>query len=352
MLKLITPLLACLTIAACTGEAPPPEPIRPVKVIKIATGAAPDNLALAGEVRARFEAPLAFRVAGKIVERRVNLGDSVRRGQVLGRLEATDYQLAADAQAAAVAGAKTELALAEADLTRYRALRDKGFISAAELDRRQAAADGAAARLKAAEAAHAEGRRQVGYATLVADSDGVVTWLDFNAGQVVAAGQPLLKLARPGEREIEVHVAENDLARVTSGTDFQIALNARPEQAFPGKLRELAAAADPATRTYAARIAVAAPPQALSLNMSATARLHNRSEPVMRLPLAAVVSRDGVPQVWKLDTATSTVRAARITTGGTAGNDWLVNGGLNPGETVVAAGANLLHEEQKVRVLP
>lgn len=351
MYKIIS-LLACLAITGCTQETPPPEAIRPVKVLKIAPSAAPDSLMLAGEVRARFEAPLAFQVAGKVIERRVNLGDSVRRGQVLGRLEATDYQLAMDARAAAVAGAKTELALAEADLTRYRALRDKGFISAAELDRRLAAADGAAARLKAAEAAHAEGRRQVGHATLVADGDGAVTWLDFNAGQVVAAGQPVLKLARPGEREIEVHVAENDLVRLTPATDFQITLNARPEQAFPGKLRELAAAADPATRTYAARIAVTAPPQALSLNMSATARLNSRNEPVMRVPLAAVVSRDGVPRVWKLDAATSTVRAASIVTGGMAGNDWLVSGGLNPGEVVVAAGANLLHEGQKVRALP
>jgi RND family efflux transporter MFP subunit len=352
MHKPLVILLACLAVTACDKAPPPAEALRPVKVLKIAASAAPDNLVLAGEVRARFEAPLAFRVAGKVIERQVNLGDHVRRGQVLGRLEATDYQLATDAQAAAVAGAKTELALAEADLTRYRALRDKGFISAAELDRRLAAADGAAARLKAAEAAHAEGRRQVGHATLVADGDGVVTWLDFNAGQVIAAGQPVLKLARPGEREIEVHVAENDLARVTSGTDFLITLNAPPAQAFPGKLRELAAAADPATRTYAARIALTAPPQALSLNMSATARLHNRSAPVMRLPLAAVVSRDGTPQVWKLDAATSTVRAAKITTGGTAGNDWLVSDGLNPGETVVVAGANLLHEGQKVRALP
>lgn len=352
MLKPITILLACLAVAACSRETPPPEPIRPVKVLKIAPSAAPDNLVLAGEVRARFEAPLAFRVAGQVVERRVNLGEGVRRGQVLGRLEATDYQLATDAQAAAVSGAKTDLALAGADLARYRALRDKGFISAAELDRHQAAADGAAARLKAAEAALTEGRRQVGYATLVADSDGVVTWLDFNAGQVVAAGQPLLKLARPGEREIEVHVAESDLARITPGTDFHITLNARPEQAFPGKLRELAAAADPATRTYAARIAVTAAPSALNLNMSATARLHRRDEPAMRLPLEAVVSRDGTPRVWKLDPATSTVHAAAISTGGTAGNDWLVTGGLNSGEVVVAAGANLLREGQKVRALP
>jgi RND family efflux transporter MFP subunit len=352
MHRLALPLLACLAVAACSKETPLPEPIRPVKVIKMVPSALSDNQMLAGEVRARFEAPLAFRVGGKVIERNVNLGDRVRRGQVLGRLEDSDYRLAADAQAATVAGAHTDLALVEADLARYRVLRDKGFISAAELDRRQAAADGARSRLSAAESSHSESRRQVGYAALVADSDGVVTWLDFDAGQVVAVGQPVLKIARPGVREIEAYVPENSLARVKSASGFQISLNAQPERTFSGKLRELAAAADPASRTYAARIAVGAPPDALDLNMSAVVRPLYDGEMAMRLPLASVVSRDGVPSVWKFDAATSTVHAVSIAASGASGNDWLVTGGLNPGDTVVAAGANLLREGQKVRALP
>lgn len=352
MRKLAYLPLACLAIAGCVEETAPPEPVRPVKTLAIAPAAVSEALVLAGEVRARHEAPLAFRVGGKVVERHVNLGDSVRRGQVLGKLEAADYRLAADAQQAAAAAARSESRLAETELKRYRELRDKGFISAAELDRRQAAADGAREKLSAAEATLGQARRQTGYATLTAESGGIVTALDFNAGQVVAAGQPVLKIARPGTREIEVGVPESALKTVESATGFEIALNARPGVAYPGKLRELAGAADPASRTYAARIAVAAPPEALPLGMSATVRLLGAGRAAIRLPLAAVVSRDGAARVWKFDAASATVHAAAVTTAGVSGNDWLVSGGLAPGDIVVTAGANLLREGQKVRALP
>ncbi|MBS4095355.1 MAG: efflux RND transporter periplasmic adaptor subunit [Sulfuricella sp.] len=345
-------LFLCLVMAGCAKEAAPPEPIRPVKALKIAPSSATAALTLAGEVRARFDAPLAFRVGGKIVERSVNLGDTVRRGQLLGKLEATDYQLAADAQAAAVAGARTEARLTEGELQRYQGLREKGFISAAELDRRQAAADGAREKLRGAEAALDQSRRQVGYATLTADNDGIVSALDFNAGQVVAAAQPVLRLARPGTREIEVGVPESALTLVKAASGFLVTLNAQPGHAYPGKLRELSAAADPASRTYAARISVTAPPDALALNMSATVQLLETGQPAIRLPMAALVSRDGVSRVWKLDQASATVKAAQVTTSGISGNEWLVSGGLNPGDIVVTAGANLLREGQKVRVQP
>lgn len=352
MRNLAFPLLACLAIAGCAKETPSPEPIRPVKTLTVAATAAPDVLTLPGEVRARHEAPLAFRVGGKIVERRVDLGDAVRRGQVLGKLEATDYQLAADAQQAAVAGASSEARLAETELKRYQGLRDRGFISAAELDRRQAAADGTREKLRAAAAALEQSRRQVGYATLVADSDGIVTALDFNAGQVVAAGQPVLKLARPGSREIEVGVPESALKALKSAAGFHVTLNAQPGTAYPGKLRELAGSADPASRTYAARISVGAPPAALTLGMSATVHLLGAGQPAIRLPLAALISRDGTARVWKIDAANSTVKAAAVTSAGISGSDWLISGGLAPGDVVVVAGANLLREGQQVRVMP
>lgn len=352
MRNLALTLLAGLAVAGCAKEAPPPEPIRPVKTLKIASLTAGTALALAGEVRARFEAPLAFRVGGKLVERNVNLGDRVRRGQVLGKLEATDYQLAAEAQQAAVAAAHSEARLAETELKRYQGLRDKGFISASELDRRQTAADGAQEKLRAATATHDQARRQVGYATLVADNDGIVTALDFNVGQVVAAGQPVLKLARPGGREIEVGVPESALDAVKSATGFEVTLNARPEQRYPAKLRELAGAADPASRTYAARVAVEAPAEALGLGMSATVKLLDAGQPAIRLPMAAVVSRDGVTRVWKIVEDQSTVKAVEVITNGIGGDEWLIASGLAPGDVVVTAGANLLREGQKVRVSP
>ncbi len=345
--------LICLTAAACREEvAVPPEPIRPVKVVTIAAASQSSRLAMAGDVRARHEAPLAFRVGGKVIERNVELGANVRQGQVLGRIEAIDYKLGADAQAAGVARFRAELALAETDLNRFDGLRARGFVTEAELARQKTAVESARARLKAAEAAQTESNRQVGYTTLVADSAGVVTALDFNVGQVLAAGQPVLRLARPGEREVEIHIPEGELARVKLAHAFEVTLNARPNQSYPGTLRELAAAADSATRTYAARITVNAAQDALSLNMSATVRMIQNSTQTIRLPLSAVFTRDGVPRVWKLDTVTSTVRAAVVTTGAVNSNDWQIDSGLSLGEVVVVAGANLLHEGQKVRPLP
>lgn len=352
MRKFILVAAVALAVAGCKQETPQPEPIRPVKTLRIAPQAAPAALTLAGEVRARFDAPLAFRVGGKVVERRVNLGDTVRRGQVLGRIEAADYQLAADAQSAAVAGARAEARLAENELKRYQGLREKGFISAADLERRQTAAEGAREKLRAAEAALDQGRRQVGYAVLVADHDGIVSAVDFNPGQVVAAGQPVVRLAHSGPREIEVGVPESALKLVRSAPGFQVILNAQPTHAFAGKLRELAGAADPASRTYAARIAVDGRSETLPLAMSATVILLEPGPAAIRLPMAAIFSRDGKSRVWKFDEASATVKAVEIVTAGMAGNDWLVAGGLTAGEVVVTAGANLLREGQKVRVMP
>jgi multidrug efflux system membrane fusion protein len=351
MHKFLFLMLSVLAIG-CSKPADPPEPIRPVKVTIIHTQASAANLTLAGEVQPRYESPLAFRVSGKVTERRVNLGDAVKQGQVLARLEPTDLQLAAQSDAAAVSGARTDLALAEAELTRYRSLRDKGFISAAVLDQKQATSDSARARLRAAESSHAEKGRQVGYTTLFADSDGVITWLDLNVGQVVAAGQSLLRIARAGEREIEVHVPETLLSRFRAAREFRVALNAQPNKSFSGMLRELAAAADPETRTYAGRISVTNAGEAMSLGMSTTVYDVPDPSAVIRLPLSALISRDGKPTVWKLDAASSMVHATSIETGAIDGNDIVVASGLSQGDIVVTAGANLLREAQKVRALP
>ncbi|MBI5462848.1 MAG: efflux RND transporter periplasmic adaptor subunit [Gammaproteobacteria bacterium] len=357
MHKCLILIAAALWLTAC-GEppAPPAETVRLVKVIEVTAQARVSALALAGEVRARYESPLAFRVGGKVVERNVNLGDSVKTGQVLARIEATDYELAARAAAAAVAAARADLTLAEAELTRYRSLVDKGYVSATALDQKRTAADAARARLKAAEAEHSEAGRQVEYATLKADADGAITALDVNVGQVVGAGQSVLRIARDGNREIEVHVPEASLSQVRSARAFNVTLNAQAGQAIPdraikGMLREVSAAADPLTRTYAARIALDDPEAVLQLGMSATVSDVQDGAPVLRLPLSAVVSRNGKPQVWKLDAADSTVHAVDVRTGELDGDGILIEAGIAPGDVVVSAGANLLREGQTVRTL-
>jgi RND family efflux transporter MFP subunit len=345
-----------LLLAACDKPPVTPEPVRPVKSVRI--GLEPDEagLSLPGEVRARHETPLAFRVGGKVTDCKVNLGDTVRRGQVLARLEPADYQLAAQSGAAGVAEARSALTLAEAELIRYRSLREKGFVSPAMLDQKQAAADAARARVDSLQSANAGQTRQLDYTALSAESDGIVTAYDCNVGQVVNVGQPILHLAQSGEKEILVHLPEAELQHFRSAAGFTVNLNALPEKTYAGALRELAAAADPATRTYAARIAVKNADAAMQLGMSATVGVQPagnqaKENQVIRLPLSAVVSRNSNPSVWTVD-GNGIVHRTAITLGGIEGNNLRVASGLNTGDIVVTAGANLLRDGEMVKLAP
>ena len=345
-------LLPLLLLAACEkAPATPPEPLRPVKTMQIGLTHGTAGLSLAGEVHARHEAPLAFRVAGKIIECKFNLGDTVHRGQVLARLEPADYQLAEQAGAASVAENKSAMILAEADLARFRSLREKSFVSAAALDQKQAAYDAAKAKVDAALSAHSQRARQLDYTSLLAYSDGVITSNECNAGQVVSAGQPVLHLAQSGEREIAVHVPESGLESFRTASSLTIGLNALADKTYRGKLRELAAAADPATRTYAARISAINADAAMQLGMSATVHAQTDGGSIIQLPLSAVVSRDGKPGVWKLDSA-GIVHATPISVDRIEGNMVRAASGLGSGDVVVVAGANLLRDGEKVKLLP
>ncbi|MDO8465366.1 MAG: efflux RND transporter periplasmic adaptor subunit [Gallionella sp.] len=344
-------LLPALLLIACNKPPAPPEPLRPVKAVRVSMEPGEAAFSLPGEVRARHEAPLAFRVGGKIIECKVSLGDTVRRGQLLARLEPNDYDLAAQAGAASAAEARSASILAEAELARYRNLREKGFVSAAMLDQKQASADAARARLDAMRSAHTGQSRQVNYTALTAESNGIITGYNCNAGQVVGAGQPVLHLAQSGEKEILVHLPEAELARFRSAAGFTVSLNALPDKSYKGTLRELAGAADPATRTYAARIAVKNADAAMQLGMSAIAKTQSAGELAIRLPLAAVFGRDNKSLVWQVDEA-GIVHAASIAVAAIEGNMVRIASGLAEGSTVVVAGANLLRDGEKVKLLP
>lgn len=344
-------LLPALLLIACNKPPAPPEPLRPVKTVRISMEPSEAAFSLPGEVRARHEAPLAFRVGGKIIECKVNLGDTVRRGQVLARLEPNDYELAAQAGAAGEAEARSASILADAELARYRSLREKGFVSAAMLDQKQAAADAARARLEAMRSAHTGQSRQLDYTALAAEGDGIITGYNCNPSQVVGAGQPVLHLAQAGEKEVLIHLPETEFARFRSTAGFTVSLNALPDKSYKGTLRELAGAADPATRTYAARIAVKNADAAMQLGMSATVKMQSTGELAIRLPLAAVFGRDDKSSVWQVDEA-GIVHATPIAVAAIEGNRVRVASGLAEGSTVVVAGANLLRDSEKVKLLP
>ena len=330
-------LAAALTAAACSKPEAPAQPLRTVRVMKIDGAAVSGGLTFPGEVRARFEARLGFRLGGKLVERRVDVGAVVKKGQVLARLDAQDASLNA-------AQAEANRALAEAEAKRYRELREKNFVSQAVLDAKETA-------LKTAAAQAGVARNQAGYTTLVADRDGVVTAVEAEAGQVVAAGQTVLRVAEGNEKEIVIAVPEGDVEKVRGAEGFAVSLNSLPGRSWTGRLRELSPSADAATRTFTARIGVAQADEAVRLGMSARVEAKvGLRDTALRLPLSAFFTRNDQANVWVVDPATQTVKLTRVETDGVSGNEMRVKAGLQSGQLVVTAGANLLEDGQKVRL--
>ena len=343
--------LAAFLLAGC-GKAPEPKPeeIRAVRVLKVGGLADADVLEFPGEVRPRYETRLGFRVGGKITERLVETGSKVKAGQPIARLDPRDLQLANAAAQSQVVQLEAEEKLARAELARFRELREKNFISQADFDRRQNALDTAAARLESARAQQRQVANQVGYAVLEADAGGVILALEAEAGQVVAAGQTVARLARLGETEIAFAVPEAQRELVEKAGGFAVTLNALPGRNWKGRLREFSPVADPVTRTYAARVSVLQAGNDVELGMSARVAVTTgaRKERI-ELPVAAIYGKGDATQVWLVD-AGSTVRLQAVKVSGFASDRVVVESGLKQGDVVVVAGAQLLRAGQKVRV--
>lgn len=354
MRTLILAAAAAAVLAGCS-KAPEPKPdeTRPVRVIRIGEQPAERSAEFAGEVRARHETRLAFRVGGKLVERKVEVGAVVKPGQEIARLDPADLALAAAGAKAQVASIQAEQELAAAELKRYRELREKNFVSQAELDRRVSTLATAQARLEAAQAQSRQAGNQSVYSVLRSDSAGVVVAIEAEAGQVVAAGQTVARVARPQEKEIAFAIPESRRDLIEQATRFSVTLNAVPGKTWPAKLRELSPAADPASRTYTARASVPGAGDDVELGMSArilVAAPPEGSGKRIELPIAALHSRGDKPQVLLVNADAST-RLQDIQTAGLSGERVVVASGLKPGDVVVAAGASLLRPGQKVRVL-
>lgn len=335
-----------LLLAACgQPDAGPPAP-RPV-LVQAAAPSGQTATVYTGEVRARHETDLAFRVGGKLVARLVDAGARVERGTALARLDPADLELAARSARAQVASAESELATAEAEQGRYADLLAKRFVSQAAYDAKNHAFRAARARLDQALAQAAVSGNQAGYGTLVADQAGVVTGVLAEAGQVVAAGQPVLRLARPDELEVAIAVPESRLAEVKANPAFTIGLWARPELQFRGSLRELSPAADPATRTYAARIRIAEPGPEVQIGMTARVALGG-SVPggAIVVPLTAVVDQGQGPAVWIVEGGKVKRRPVQVVRFREDGAE--LAGGVQPGEQVVVAGGLKLVPDQAV----
>ncbi len=303
-----------------------------------------------GDVRARVESRLGFRVGGKIVSRKVDVGSTVKRGQVLMQLDPQDFELAQAQANAGLRAAESNRDLARAELKRYQELRAKNFVSQAVLDAKETAYKAAQASFEQAQAGYRNQTNQAGYTTLVSDVDGVVTGVDAEVGQVVAAGSPVVRVAKTGDKEIVIGIPEDKVDALRRVSDVRVRTWANPNQIIPGTLRELSPVADPATRTYTAKISIPNAPDGIKLGMTAYVAFAGKTaNEMIKLPLTALFQDKSSTAVWVVENGS--VKLAPIQVGGTSGNDILVAGGVAPGQTIVTAGVNLLKPGQKVKIL-
>jgi len=342
-----------VAVAGCKGEAANEEKevVRPVKVATVSIAPQGRTLAYSGVVRPRIESNIGFRVSGKIVERAVSVGDRVKVGQVIARLDDTDFRLAENSARAAVASARTRRDVTRDNLERAKPLLEKQFISQASYDIRRNDFDAAVAGLESAEAQLRQAANATGYATLKADKAGIVTAVMGEPGQVVSAGQAVIALAESGEVEVAIGVPEQDAGRLAVGQGAAVALWAGPDKSAEGRIREIAGQADPASRTYAVRVAVGHPPQAMRLGMTATVAIRIDGEgPAMVVPLTAVTEAEGTPVVFVVDAEKRTVRRTPVTIAGTTNDGVKVSGGIKAGDMVVTAGVQFLRDGMRVRL--
>ena len=331
---------------------PPPDDIRPVRAEQLGLRAEHQGMRYAGEVRARYETDLAFRVGGRVQTRTVEVGTQVKAGQVIATLDPQDYALAASAAQAQLAAADAEAKLAQQDLQRFTELRTQNFISQAELDRRRATTDAALARARQLRAEASRQGNQQTYTRLTVPHAGVITAITFEAGQVVSAGQSVAQLAQTGEREVRIDVPENALEALRGAQKLNIRLWSMPGVNYAGRLRELSPMADAASRTYGARVSFLQPDAAVKLGMTATVDVDNETVPSLSVAQTALFKVNGQPQVWVVDRQTQKVAARSVQLGELSGDRAMVVSGLAVGDWVVTAGVHKIAPGQQVRLVP
>jgi multidrug efflux system membrane fusion protein len=344
-------LAGALSLLGCTKPTPTEEPIRAVKVITVGLASVQTGAEFAGEVRARVESRLGFRVGGKIVRRQAELGQRVKVGQILAQLDPQDYKLAADAGRAQVAAATTSRDLAAADFKRFKELRDQNFISSAELERREGAFKAAQAQLEQAQAQFSGQGNQAAYTTLVADVAGVVTSVDAEPGQVVAPGTPVVRIAQDGPRDVVFSVPEDRVTQIKPGSGVNVRVWSA-NTTLQGVVREVAASADPVTRTFGVKVSLdAKEPVTLGTTVAVTPQaLRSSAAQVIKLPTSALVQSAKSSAVWVLDTTSMTVRLQPVQVATADGNEVVLASGLQPGAVVVSAGVHVLAPGQKVSI--
>lgn len=326
---------------------------RPVKVFRVTEPDAAGVKHFAGEVKARFETPLSFRVAGKLLERKVDVGDLIRKDQLLAILDDNDYRLAVQALKAQLASAQADSHFLRDDLARYRELLTQQVISPPEFERHETVYTTARERAAALEAQLGQALNQLNYTELHADRNGVVTALDAEAGQVLAAGQAVVKLAQLDEKEIHFDVPEHRLPEIRRQQAVSVSLWSDDNQRLKAKIREIASAADPASRTYRVKATLLEGMDAAQLGMTATVHIAANTASRIAVPLSAVYTSQNQPDrplVWLIDEQAATVKSVPVRLGGALDSERIAIEGLTAGQLLVSAGVQRLAEGQAVRL--
>jgi RND family efflux transporter MFP subunit len=343
----ITALVVSLAGCSQKREQDPRTEPELVRIVKVGSSAGADP-AFTGVVSTRVQSDLGFRVPGKVTKRLVDTGQFVRAGQLLMTIDRTDYVHAITARAETVTAAKAKADQAAADEARYRPLVKSGAVSASIYDQIKAASDAAQAELAAAKAQEQVARDEGSYSQLVADADGVVIETLAEPGQVVAAGQAVVKLAHSGPREAAVNLPET--LRPALGSTAHATLYGSTMR-VPVRLRQLSNAADPQTRTFEARYVLEGAAAKAPLGATVTVHLSgDEGADTLQIPASSIIDRGKGPGVWVVSQPTSTVSFQPVQVSQLDEELATISGSLRPGQEVVALGVHLLHDGERVRV--
>ncbi|MBI1424257.1 MAG: efflux RND transporter periplasmic adaptor subunit [Gammaproteobacteria bacterium] len=348
--------IVCLTlvVSACNRVEPKLQDIPAVKTAKVVSADEGMALVFASEIQPRYQSDMAFRVGGKLLSREVNLGSRVKQGDILAHLDPVDLNLSAKASQAEVASLEADYVYAKAELERFKQLLDRKYVSAAAYEIKKNAYAAALAKLKAAKAQAAVSLNQANYTNLIADFDGVITAVNVDPGQIVSAGQPIMKLARTDALDAVVNVAESQIEDVRNTKYIDISLWAQPDKVYRGHIREIAGAADIASRTYEVKIQIDNPDNELKLGMTASVAMHGRNElenSATLIPLTALLESGQHAAVYIIG-ADNHLSLRDVTVAQYREHDAIISAGLKPGERLVALGVHKLRAGEQVNPIP
>lgn len=344
----LTLLAAAILLAGCTEEQQPAPPVRPV-LFTIAKPRELPSFGFVGTIEAKFSTDLGFQVLGRIVSRNINVGDVVHKGQELAKLDSTQLQLAVNKAEADLASARAKRDLAVVNEQRQSTLLVTNATTRERVEEAVQSREAADAQVQQLEADLTKAQEQLGYATLIAQSDGVVSATSAEVGQVVAAGQTVATVARLDEKDAVIDIADSFAELTKIGSPFLVALQANPDQKVKGVVRETAPQADSATRTRRTKIALEATPESYRLGSTITATPLTKTASTIWLPSSAIAEKDGAKFVWVVDPQAKTVVRRSVTVQPSSSGGFDVTEGLKEGERVVTAGVNSLSDNQPVR---